>query len=77
MVFESGADGGMSDIGEADLIEIIAGVLHRSGPSMNPERADIMQARLRANAVVQELRRRRLVVAEQGLSPGLETKPAA
>jgi hypothetical protein len=66
----------MSDIGEADLIEIIAGVLHRSGPSMNPERADMMQARLRANAVVQELRRR-LVVGPQERAPGLETKPAA
>ena len=65
---------GMNDIADADLIEIIAGVLHRSGPSMNPERADIMQARLRANVVVQELRRRRLVVARED---ALETKPAA
>ena len=65
---------GMNDIADTDLIEIIAGVLHRSGPSMNPERADIMQARLRANVVVQELRRRRLVVARE---EALETKPAA
>ena len=67
----------MTDIAETDLIEIIAGVLHRSGPSMNPERADIMQARLRANAVVQELRRRRLVVGRQELAAGVESKPAA
>ncbi len=64
----------MNDIVEIDLIEIIAGVLHRSGPSMNPERADIMQARLRANVVVQELRRRRRVVAHE---EALETQPAA
>jgi hypothetical protein len=67
----------MSDIGESDLIEIIADVLHRSGPSMNPERNDMMQARLRANAVVQELLRRRLVVAQPALAPARETKPAA
>lgn len=64
----------MNDIAELDLIEIIAAALHSSGPSLNPERIDIMQARLRANAVVQELRRRRLVVGQRDT---LESQPAA
>jgi len=66
----------MSCLAEPELIEIIAGVLHRSGPSLNPERIDIMQARLRANAIVQELRRRSLVVGQRD-APAMETKPAA
>ena len=66
----------MNSLAEPELIEIIAGVLHRSGPSLNPERIDIMQARLRANAIVQELRLRRLVVRPQDAA-ARESKPAA
>jgi hypothetical protein len=68
----------MSRLAEPELIELIAGVLHRSGPALNPERIDIMQARLRANAIVQELRRRRLVVGKQeAAAPPMRSQPAA
>lgn len=69
----------MSDLSDAELIEIVAGALHRSGPSLNPERVDIMQARLRANAVVQELRRQKLVVRPEDSAPAASAagKPAA
>ena len=67
----------MSRLAEPELIEIIAGVLHRSGPSLNPERIDIMQARLRANAIVQELHRRRLIVRQQEAAATMESMPAA
>ena len=65
----------MNDLTDIDLIEIVAGVLHRSGPSLNPERVDIMQARLRANAVVQELRRQKLIVRRAESAQA--SKPAA
>jgi hypothetical protein len=67
----------MTRLAEPELIEIIADVLHRTGPSLNPERIDIMQARLRANAIVQELHRRRLVVRQQDAAATMESKPAA
>jgi hypothetical protein len=70
----------MNDLSDCELIEIVAAALHRSGPSLNPERVDLMQARLRANAVVQELRRQKLVVRRDdsaaATSSGAE-KPAA
>jgi hypothetical protein len=74
------AEGGeMNDLSDAELIEIVAGALHRSGPSLNPERVDIIQARLRANAVVQELRRRNLIVRrdDSAQASASANKPAA
>ena len=70
----------MNDLSDCELIEIVAGALHRSGPSLNPERVDIMQARLRANVVVQELRRRKLIVRQddsEQTSASVANKPAA
>ena len=70
----------MNDLSDCELIEIVAGALHRSGPSMNPERVDIMQARLRANVVVQELRHRKLIVRRddcEQASAAVANKPAA
>ena len=70
----------MGDLSDSDLIEIVARALHCSGPSLNPERVDMMQARLRANAVVQELRRHNLVVQHDDCAPPASPeaeKPAA
>jgi len=70
----------MNDLSDADLIEIVAAALHRSGPSLNPERVDVMQARLRANAVVQELRRQKLIVRRDECAPApasAASQPAA
>jgi len=52
----------MIEMTDTELIEIIAEALHHSGPAMNPERSDMMHARLRANVIVQALRRERLAV---------------
>jgi hypothetical protein len=52
----------MVEVTDIELIEIIAEALHHSGPSMNPERSDMMHARLRANVIVQTLRQERLAV---------------
>jgi predicted transposase YdaD len=70
----------MGDLTDTDLIEIVATALHRSGPSLNPERIDMMHARLRANAVVQELKRHKLSVRRDDCAPPASPeseKPAA
>jgi hypothetical protein len=59
----------MNEANDIELIEIIADALHHSGPSMNPERQDMMHARLRANVIVQALRREGLAFARGGLAP--------
>jgi hypothetical protein len=60
----------MMNLSDAEPIQIIAGALHSSGPSLNPGRIDIRQARLRANVVVRELRHHGVVVIRQESAPG-------
>jgi len=58
----------MNEATDIELIEIIADALHNSGPAMNPERQDMMHARLRANVIVQALRREGLVFVRCGVA---------
>ena len=47
----------MEALSDALGTELVALVLHRSGPEMNPEREEMEFARMRAEVVVRELKR--------------------
>jgi len=63
----------MDEVTDIELIEIIAEALHHSGPSMNPERQDMMYARLRANFIVRMLRSEGLMFTRcAAIAPAVE-----
>ena len=65
----------MDEMTDLELIEIIADALHHSGPALNPERADVMHARLRANFIVRTLRGEGLTFVRRGAGPAPAERP--
>ncbi len=65
----------MDDVNDIELTEIIADALHRSGPALNPERVDMMHARLRANFIVRTLRAEGVACVRHDAAPATAERP--